>query len=62
MILKFGTKLDSEELYCATATYYFSVPLFVYFSFTPMKISFTDFSAPVVGASVFKFCAHLPVG
>ena len=26
-----------------------------------MKISFTDFSAPV-GASVFKFCVHLQVG
>ena len=26
-----------------------------------MKISFTDFSAPI-GASVFKFCVHLQVG
>ena len=34
MILKFGTKLDSDELYCVTkktATYYLSVPLFVHF-------------------------------
>ena len=36
-ILKFGTKLDSDELYCVakkTATYCLSVPLFVYFSFS----------------------------
>ena len=60
-ILKFGTKLDSDELYCVTATYYLSVPLFVHFSFSPMKISVTDFSAPI-GASVLKFCVHLQVG
>ena len=44
-ILKFGTKLDSDELYfvAKTATYCFSLPLFV-----------TDISAPI-GASVFKF-------
>ena len=31
MILKFGTKLDSDDLYCVTktATYCLSVPLFV---------------------------------
>ena len=60
-ILKFGTKLDSDELYCVTkrtATYCLSVPLFVHFSFSPMEISVTDFSAPI-GASVFKFCLHL---
>ena len=53
-ILKFSIKLDSDELYCGTkitATYCLSVPLFVHFSFSPMKISVTDFSAPV-GASV----------
>ena len=35
MILKFGTKLDSDELYCVTktATYYLSVPLvFIFLS------------------------------
>ena len=37
------------------------VPLFVHFSFSPMKMSVTDFSAPI-GASVFKFCVHLQVG
>ena len=52
-ILKFGTKLDSDELYCVTktATYNLSVPLFVHFSFSPREISVTDFSAPI-GASV----------
>ena len=48
--LKFDTKLDREELYYVTktATYYLSVPLFVHFSFFPMKIltfSVKDFSA-----------------
>ena len=49
-----------HELYCVTktATYCLSVPLFVHFSFSPMEISVTDFSAPI-GASVFKFCVHL---
>ena len=42
-------------------TYCLSVPLFVHFSFSSMKISVTDFSAPI-GASVFKFCVHLQVG
>ena len=44
-----------------TATYSLLVPLFVHFSFSPMEISVTDFSAPI-GASVFKFCVHLQVG
>ena len=39
----------------------FSVPLFVHFSFSPMKISVDDLSAPI-GASVFKFSEHLQVG
>ena len=54
-ILKFGTKLDSDELYCVTktATYCISVHLFVHFSSSPMKISVADFSA-LIGASVFK--------
>ena len=42
------------------ATYCLSVPLFVYFSFSPVKISVTDFSAPI-GASVLKFCVHLQI-
>ena len=44
-----------------TATYCLSVPLFVHFFFSPMKIFVTDFSAPI-GASVSKFCVHLQVG
>ena len=44
-----------------TATYCLSVPLFIHFSFSPMKISVTDFSVPI-GASVFKFCVHLQIG
>ena len=36
-----------------TATYCLSVPLYVHFSFSPMEISVTDFSAPT-GASVFQ--------
>ena len=56
-IPKFGTKLGSDELYCVakTATYCLSFSLFVHFSFSPMEISVTDFSAPI-GASVFDFC------
>ena len=56
-ILKFDTKLDSGELHCVTktATYRLLVPIFVNFSFSPMKVSVTDFSVPI-GASIFKFC------
>ena len=63
MILKFGTKLDSDKVYCVTkkTTYCISVPLLIHFSFSPMEISVTDFSAPI-GASVFKLCVHLQVG
>ena len=62
-ILKFGTKLDSDELYSVTktATHCLLVPLFVHFSFSPMEISVTDFSAPI-RASVLRFCKHLQVG
>ena len=63
-ILKFGTKLDSDKLYCVTkkaASYCLSVPLFVHFSISLIEISVTDFSA-LIGASVFKFCVHLKVG
>ena len=60
-ILKFGIKLDSDELYCVTKKQphipYQSL-YFVHFSFSQMEISVTDFSAP----SFFKFCVHLEVG
>ena len=42
-----------------TATYCIAVSLFVHFSSSTMKISVADFLAPI-GASVFKFCVHLP--
>ena len=62
-IPKFGTKLDSDELYCVakTATYCLSIPLFVHFSFSPIEISVTDVLTSI-GPSVFKFCVHLQVG
>ena len=59
-ILKFGPKLETDELYCVTKTaiYCIVMPLFIHFSFSPMEISVTDFSAPI-RASVLKFCVHL---
>ena len=36
-------------------------PLFVHFSFSPIKISVTDFSA-FMRAKVFKFCIHIESG
>ena len=70
-ILKFGTKLDSDELYCVTKEqpHYAHQSLYLLFFFlsngnfclSPMEISVTDFSAPI-GASVFKFCLHLQDG
>ena len=63
-ILKFGTKLDSDELYCVTKIQphiAYQSPVFVHFSFSPVEISVTDFSVPI-GASVLKFCVHLQVG
>ena len=62
-ILKFSTKLDSDELYCVTKEQphiaYQSLYLFIFLS--PMEISVTDFSPPI-GAIVFKFCVHLQEG
>ena len=62
-ILKFGTKLDGDELYCVTKDqpHIAYQSLFIHFSFSPMEISVTDVSAPI-GASVFKFCIHLQEG
>ena len=63
-ILKFGTKLDSDELYCVRKEQphiaYQSLFLFIFLSLQ-LNISVTDFSAPI-GASVFKFCLHLQDG
>ena len=63
-ILKFGTKLDTDELYCVTkkTSYILLInPFICSFAFSPMEISVTYFSAPI-GASVLKFCVHLPEG
>ena len=57
--MKFSTKLDSDELYCVEKNSH-SVHLSVHFSFSPVNISVTDFSAPI-GASVFRFCVHLQI-
>ena len=65
-ILKFVTTLDSDELYCVTKnnnkqTHIFISPIIFHFSFSPMKISVADFSAPI-GGSVFKLWVHLQLG
>ena len=62
-ILKFGTKLDSDEMYCVAKSSYILLisPFIVHFSFSQMTISVTDFSVSI-GASGFKNCAHLQVG
>ena len=64
--LKFGTKLDSDELYCVTkktATYCLSVPLYVHFSsFSLLCKSFffsvNDFSA-TTWVRILKFGTKL---
>ena len=62
-ILKFGTKLDSDELYCVTKEQphiaYQSLYLFIFLSLQWKFLS--QISAPI-GASVFKFCLHLQDG
>ena len=40
---------------------FLSVPLFIHFSFSPMKIFVVDLPAPI-GAIVFKFSVHLQEG
>ena len=63
-ILKFCTKLDSDELYCVTKEQPHILlisPFICSFFFSPMEISVTDFSAPI-GASVFIFYVHLQEG
>ena len=55
-ILKFGTSVG-YDLYCCCLSF----PLFVHFSFSPIKLFFTEFCAPIT-ASVFKFCIHLERG
>ena len=63
MILKFGTNIGYDKLYCVTKnhTYCLSVPVFVHFSFSSNKISVTVFSASI-GAWASKLCIHLEGG
>ena len=58
-ILKFGTKVGNEQLYCVIKNqpHSLSVPLFVHFSFSLTKFSITDFSASFLDR-VFKFCIY----
>ena len=63
-ILKFGTKLDSDELYCVTKEQphiaHRSLYLFVFLSLQ-WKFLSQILSVPI-GTSVFKFCVHLQDG
>ena len=43
-----------------TATHCSSVPLFLHFSFPPIKVSVANFSASI-GVKAFTFCVHLQV-
>ena len=63
-ILKFGTNVGYNLLYCVKENQpppCLTFPLFVQFSFAPIKISVTDFSASM-RAKVFKFCKILESG
>ena len=62
-ILKFGTKCDRDELFCVTKknSHILHISPFICSFLSPIKNSVADFLAPM-GASVFKFCAHLQVG
>ena len=64
MILKFGTKLDTDELYCVTKnSYILLISLFICtLFFLSNGNSVTDFSAPIGTSFFFKFCVHLQVG
>ena len=60
-ILKFGTNVGYDLLYCVKETQHaaaYHYLFFVHFSFSPVKLFITEFSAPIT-ARVFKFCVHL---
>ena len=61
-ILKFGTNVGYDML-CKreSACCCLSFRLFVHFSFSPIKLFVTEFSAPIT-VRVFKFCLHLERG
>ena len=61
-ILKFGTKLESDELYCVTKQPHIACQSPFSFIFLSFHENFCNrFTAPI-GVSVFKICAHLQVG
>ena len=65
-ILKFGTKLDIDELYCVTKEQphiaYQSLYLFIFLSLQWKFLSQISQLLAPIGASVFKFCVHLQDG
>ena len=62
-ILKFGTNVGYDLLYCVKENQHAAIiiPLFVHFSFSPIKLFVTEFSAPIT-ARVFKVYIHLERG
>ena len=62
-ILKFGTNVGYDLLHCVreSASWCLPFPLFVQFSFCPIKFPVTDFLASM-RARVFKFLIHLESG
>ena len=62
-ILKFGTNVGYDLLYCVKENQPAAliIALFVDFSFSPSKFSVTNFSASM-RARVFKFCIHIESG
>ena len=62
-ILKFGTKVGYDLLYCVKENQYAAAnySLICPFSFSPSKFSFTYFLA-FMRARVFKFCIHIESG
>ena len=59
-ILKFDTIFGYDLLYRVKEKWTcccLSFPSFVHFSFSPLKLFVTEFSAPII-ARVFKFCVH----
>ena len=62
-ILKFGTIVRYDLLYCVKENQPPPLlsPLFIHFSFSPIKLSIIEFSIPM-RARVFILCMHLEKG
>ena len=62
-ILKFGTRVGYDLLYCVKETQHAAliIRFICPFSFSPIKLFITEFSAPII-ARVLKFCIHLERG